>query len=193
MAATPLKVSKAAFVREDANKAAKELQKIRHSVPIVNLNKTSADQSTVVNAVLVIVALGFLNTWIVEKKSLPERKFFFQMAILGFILAGITEVNSKVGKLFAYLILTGAVFDRSEKILSELTKVESKSVTPPSAKVKTVTPDDVTIFVTGGVAQAQQQNPASGPKPNFPRPHKATSLNGRGFDRGTAAYLHRAN
>lgn len=99
-------------------------QSIRNKAPKVKLNRTNykGAQRPVITTMTVVIGLGFLDAWLVEKKPLPDRPFLVRLAILGFGLTLLTEISPKFGKGMSYLILTGVVFDRSQKILQELTR-----------------------------------------------------------------------
>lgn len=93
----------------------------RKKAPRVKLRGgTKSAQRPVITTMTVTIGLAFLDAWLVEKKALPERRFFGRLAVLGFVLALMAEVTPRLGKGMSYLVLTGVVFDRSQSILREL-------------------------------------------------------------------------
>jgi hypothetical protein len=95
----------------------------RNKAPRVKLRGGYASaQRPVITTMTVAVGLAFLDAWLVKKEPFPERAFIVRIAILGFVLALMSEVTPRLGKGMSYLILTGIVFDRSQSILKELNR-----------------------------------------------------------------------
>lgn len=111
--------SKAAKVAEVGALASAARQK----APRLKLRGDYASaQRPVVTTMTVTIGLAFLDAWLVKKEPLPERAFIVRVAILGFVLALMSELSPKLGKGMSYLVLTGVVFDRSQSILKELNR-----------------------------------------------------------------------
>lgn len=121
--AAPAAAAAARPVAKAAAEVGGTVAAVRASTPKVRLRGGyKSAQRPVITTMAVTVGLTFLDSWLVEKEAMPERRIFVRLAVLGFVLALMAEVTPKLGKGMSYLVLTGVVFDRSQKILTALNK-----------------------------------------------------------------------
>lgn len=146
-AASAPRGQKAATAARSSSRAAKidaaaSVASIRR--PRVKVREQGGVQKPVVTSLMVIMGAGFLHAWVVEKKATPGRAFIVRMAVLGFVLALLSEVTPRVGKGMAYLIMTAVIFDRSQDILGGLRAAErgtpERTAPPPAPFGDDVTP-----------------------------------------------------
>lgn len=86
----------------------------------VRIKRGSASYRPVATTLTICFALGFLKRWLVDKEPLPERTFWINMALLGFVLSLMAEVSPRLAKSMSYLILVSVIFAQSVPILEEL-------------------------------------------------------------------------
>lgn len=117
--------------------------------------RQQSQYAPVITALTVIIAVRFLNAWIVDKRPLPKGREFFAVAILGFVLSLMSDLSPRVGKGFSYLILTAVVFGGTADIWNAIRDIEAKpdsDATAPglqsdSPRLATTTTQRQTLFV----------------------------------------------
>lgn len=157
-------------IRADARVRAGRLDQAANVAAItrgrVGVNKDIArgDTRPAITAIVVITGIEFLNTWLVDKRTLPTRRYFIRLAVLGFMLALLTEVTPKVGKSMSYLIMTAVIFQRSGRILKALdTNSRKPTAEPEGATPSPTLPTGDTRFIlynTGGLSPTAPPIPA---------------------------------
>lgn len=108
----------------------------------------TANKSTygpVATTLTILMGMGFLKAWLgdeeKESTALPDRKWFVNMALLGFGLSLMVEVAPKMGKNMAYLILTSGVFIQGEPLIKRLQEGgEVKPKAAPKARPQGTSP-----------------------------------------------------
>lgn len=101
---------------------------------------STAAYRPVTTTLTIVFGLGFLRRWLVDKESMPERSWWVNMAILGFMLSLIAEVNPRLGKNMAYLIMVTAIIIEGENLIknSGIFSEVVKQASPPKPKPKVV-------------------------------------------------------
>lgn len=136
------------------------------SAPKVRVKSdAAAGQGAVVMTMTVVVGAGMLRSWVVDKTAMPDRSYFIKMAVLGFILALMTETMPRLGKGMSYLVLTATVFAQAGDIFQGLQAAETPAAGPPGTSAPGV-PRRRTFTV------ASSSKGRSDPhKQDWPRPH----------------------
>lgn len=88
----------------------------------VRVKRGNANYRPVATTLTIVFAMGFLKRWLVDKEAMPERSWWVNMAILGFVLSLMVEVSPRFGKDMSYLVLVAVIFAQSIPILDELEK-----------------------------------------------------------------------
>lgn len=109
-----------------------------------------AAQRPVITTMTVAVGLGLLDRYLTGRDREDLRPFLIKMGVLGFGLALMAETTPKLGRSFAYLILTAVVFDRTQSILRELNKPKRAPVEKEQGNPLVTPPQPVTLYVRQG-------------------------------------------
>lgn len=134
----------------------------------VKLRSRKTSEKPVVTSMVVIFGINGLKHAVVDK-SLPPTSYWIRMAFLGLGLATINEINAKLGKSFAYMVMTAVVFSQSKGILENLQGIEKKekqsaSFTPGEvpttlAAMRTTDRQPFTLFFERGNLQQPDSPP----------------------------------
>lgn len=117
------------------------VRQARPNAPRVRVREQRGGQRATIMTMTIVVGAGVLRNIVVEGKNLPDRKFWFNMAILGFILSLVTEIEPRVGRPLAYLVLVAAMISQTEDIITELNRQEDRLA-------RSSTPDDLDPMFT---------------------------------------------
>lgn len=143
--------------------------------------KSSPGQRPVITTMTVVIGLGILRSILVTKKqtgstsgSLPDRKFWVSIGIIGFTLALIAELAPKFGKSMAYLVLTGSVFSQTDAILAALQETNSPAADKSRKQAADTIPAALGSTQPQTVSLFGSSPPAVGiPTGNYQTPKKA--------------------
>lgn len=137
--------------------------------------KGTAQQKPIVNVMVIVMGVGALKVWLVDGDKVPPRRWWINIAIMGFVFALLNETAPKVGRPMAYLVMTSVLFVQGKEIIDALQATDR----PPSRRGPQGTPvaglpgsapNHFTVEAPGRIAGVSRI-PASFFR-DWPRPHR---------------------